>query len=138
MWFGAPRAASRPASATRSVFDWDDYLTLARRLASEPDEASRRSAISRAYYAAYHAAASYVRAKRLVPASRSLSHRLVWAIFATDPDPDRADVGARGRDLQQVRNLADYGASFPGNLERRTRGAIVRSQTLLDLIDALP
>lgn len=120
------------------MFDWNDYLTLAKRLANEPDEASQRSAISRAYYAAYHAAASYVRVTRLVPASRSLSHRLVWATLATDPDLDRADVGARGRDLQQVRNLADYGASFPGNLERRSRGVIVRSQALLDLIDKLP
>ena len=31
-------------------FDWNEYLVLARQLATAGDEASKRSAISRAYY----------------------------------------------------------------------------------------
>jgi uncharacterized protein (UPF0332 family) len=34
--------------------DAADFLTLANQLATQPDEASQRSAVSRAYYAAYH------------------------------------------------------------------------------------
>lgn len=37
-------------------FDWAGYLSLADYLASRPDEAARRSAISRAYYYVYNIA----------------------------------------------------------------------------------
>jgi len=38
------------------VFDWSEYLTLANQLAANNDEASHRSAMSRAYYCVYHKA----------------------------------------------------------------------------------
>ena len=48
-------------------FDWTGFLTLAERLATDTgDEAAQRTAISRAYYAAYHAAASFVRAQGIL------------------------------------------------------------------------
>lgn len=37
-------------------FNWNGYFTLANELARRADEASRRSAISRAYYYVYHLA----------------------------------------------------------------------------------
>ncbi len=55
------------------MFVWTDYLVLAERLAArDADEAALRTAISRAYYAAYHRASTYVRANILVP-PRSVS-----------------------------------------------------------------
>jgi len=39
-------------------FDWNEYLALARRLAAAGDEASKRSAISRAYYFVFNSAFS--------------------------------------------------------------------------------
>jgi uncharacterized protein (UPF0332 family) len=43
------------------VFDWDGFLALAEELAARPqDEAARRSAISRAYYATFHAGREYL------------------------------------------------------------------------------
>jgi hypothetical protein len=42
------------------MFDWSDYLTLAKQLATNADEASKRAAISRAYYAAFGLARNYV------------------------------------------------------------------------------
>ena len=41
------------------MFDWPDYLALASKLTGG-DEASQRTAISRAYYAAFHAARRHV------------------------------------------------------------------------------
>jgi len=129
---------STSTSITPSVFDWEDYLSLARRLATESDEAARRSTISRAYYAVYHAASDYVRSRTLVPSTRRLNHRLVWEILINDQDADRSMVGRRGRVLRDVRVDADYRARFPGNLARKSRDAVAEAQALLDLIDALP
>jgi uncharacterized protein (UPF0332 family) len=35
------------------MFDWDDFLVLAKELAQNNDEASLRTSISRIYYAVY-------------------------------------------------------------------------------------
>jgi hypothetical protein len=42
------------------MFYWLDYLDLARRLANDLEEASQRSSISRAYYAAFHTAKRHI------------------------------------------------------------------------------
>jgi hypothetical protein len=38
------------------MFDWTSYFVLARELAKRPEEASRRTAVSRAYYAIFNKA----------------------------------------------------------------------------------
>jgi uncharacterized protein (UPF0332 family) len=38
----------------------DEFLTLAEQLAGQPSEAARRSAVSRAYYGAFHLARGLV------------------------------------------------------------------------------
>lgn len=53
-------------------FDWIDYLSFATELLSDPDtpgppEAALRSAASRAYYAAFHAALTFAQAEGYVP-----------------------------------------------------------------------
>lgn len=40
-------------------FVWLDYLGLAKRLGAQADEASLRSAVSRAYYASHHLCSDY-------------------------------------------------------------------------------
>jgi hypothetical protein len=41
-------------------FDWSAYRTVAETLKDDADEASQRSAISRAYYCAYHQALNHL------------------------------------------------------------------------------
>ncbi|MDP9364247.1 MAG: hypothetical protein M3Q10_08485 [Chloroflexota bacterium] len=54
------------------MFDWDEFLALAERLNVQgADEATQRTIISRAYYAAYHAASTFVRAEGLLRVSHS-------------------------------------------------------------------
>jgi uncharacterized protein (UPF0332 family) len=120
------------------VFDWHDYLHLADRLALVGDEAEQRSAISRAYYAVYHAASAFVRARSLVPSGRRLTHDLVWNALISDPNPDRANAGVRGDRLKRSRHDADYRAPFPGDLERRVRDVLAESRAMIDDIDQLP
>jgi hypothetical protein len=68
-------------------FDWTEYLDLAADLVGRRgDPASERTAISRAYYAAFHLAAA-----RFVAAGERLTlfgddHVLVWDWFASAGD----------------------------------------------------
>src|SRR5918998_841448 len=101
------------------MFDWQGYLALAEQLArSGGTEAERRTAISRAYYAVYHRASSYVREQVLVPTTERLTHQKVWAAVGADSDPIRIDTAVRGNRLQRRRVEADYQAAFPPDLTR--------------------
>jgi hypothetical protein len=118
------------------VFAWRDYLTLAQQLAGPAaDEAAQRTAISRAYYAAYHAAAAFVRAKGILTVGHT--HTTVWGALARDPDPGRADVGLKGYGLKQVRLGADYQNPFPGDLARQVRQSIAESSSVIETLDRL-
>jgi hypothetical protein len=119
-----------------SPFAWDDYLTLAKRLAlparGDATEAELRSAISRAYYAAYHAASSYVRAQALVSPAERLTHTKVWDVLARDPATERAEVGQRGDVLRRVRVSADYRNPFPDtDIVARVAAALVEADRLV-------
>ena len=119
------------------MFDWAGYLDVADRLLAEaPDEAALRSAISRAYYAAYHAAAAFVAASGLL--TQRHTHRRVWDALASDFDPARSSIGTRGDQLRQIRNDADYRDRMPGNLEIRARDAVAEGRSLVEAIRQLP
>lgn len=120
-------------------FDWTEFLGLARRLARQTtSEAEQRSAISRAYYAVFHAASSFIRANTLVPPSERLSHDKVWKLLAADPGPDRADVGRRGELLKRVRVDADYRSPFPhGDLDEWTSDALAEADYLIGALSRL-
>ena len=116
-----------------TAFDWKtDYLALA---GDPTDEAALRSAISRAFYAAYHTAAVFVRAKGLLVTGHT--HTTVWRALATAPDPTRAAVGTRGMQLKLSREYADYHNPFPGHLPREARDALVEAQAVIDALDRL-
>ena len=117
-------------------FDWVDFLTLAERLATDPgDEAAQRTAISRAYYAAYHAAAACVRAKGILMVGHT--HRSVWRALKADPDPNRADAGRKGDRLRWFRTAADYRNPFPGDLGRLATTAVAEARVVIDDLDRL-
>ncbi len=67
-------------------FNWNEYLNLATILSANGDEASQRTATSRAYYAAFHAATLH--AKRNGYAEHS--HARLWKMYSSD-----ADINAR-------------------------------------------
>ena len=117
-------------------FDWVDFLTLAERLAGDTDdEPAQRTAISRAYYAAYHVAASLVRAKGILTVGHT--HLTVWRALTNDPDPDLVLVGRRGDDLKRLRGDADYRNPFPGNLGNLVQAAIAEARNLIEALDRL-
>jgi hypothetical protein len=87
------------------------------------EEAALRSAISRAYYAAFHVAKAFV--DLLVeqgilqwPGTRRSIHDQVWDVLTLHPDPVVAGLADRGRLLKRERTEADY--SVAPNKRRAT------------------
>lgn len=123
------------------MFDWTDYLTLARRLARERDEASQRSAISRAYYASYCTARNWLLSRGFVFPDHSQPHFHVWDEFQsqrqahvwsslTSPAHASArEVGRAGRRFRVKRNSADYDNTLPG-LTQEVTVALARAEDI--------
>lgn len=85
-------------------FNWNDYLTLANALSTNGDEASQRSAISRAYYSAFHAATIHA-----APNGYSeRSHGRLWKMYQTDSDLNARRLSVLGNQMKKAREDADY------------------------------
>lgn len=84
------------------AFDWIEFLDLADDLARRRgDPAAERTAISRAYYAAFHLASD-----RFVTAGERLTllgddHALVWDWFVMSSDRRLRAIGANGKRLRR-------------------------------------
>ena len=94
------------------AFDWADYLELARDLASRSDEASQRTAISRAYYAAFGNASHLLRREGVSFPQQDV-HQFVWSEFRNSSDDKRQQIGIDGDRLKRARRAADYAHEFP-------------------------
>lgn len=88
---------------------WESYLDLAKSLADRTTkEANLRSAVSRAYYAAYHVALSKT------PYTKSETgdtHRLVAAWYSNKRDIKNRFIAAALDKMRNYRNDADYRAN---------------------------
>jgi len=96
------------------AFAWLDFLPLAERVADDGDEASARSAICRASYAAYHAAAAFARVRGMP--DRGHTRRRVWDASANPPALARSAAGAVG-DRPEA---GEDGRRLPQPLPRRS------------------
>jgi uncharacterized protein (UPF0332 family) len=92
-------------------FDWAEYLRLATDLSQNPDEASHRTSISRAYYSVYHAASA--QAIRNGYPSGQGSHARIWKVFAQDQNKASKRLAQLGNTMKRVRELADYRSVVP-------------------------
>jgi len=102
------------------MFDWGEYHLLASDLLSQADnsqqkEAALRSAVSRAYYAAFHAADGYLKGTKMYPsmqensATTEGSHNRIINTFITDTDhPGWEKIGKKLKRLKWARTWADY------------------------------
>jgi hypothetical protein len=100
------------------MFDWWEYYLLAEELLSQADSSSRkeamlRSAVSRAYYAAFHRACDYLREVNKYPArqefesNRKETHRLLIDRFMGNPNrPEWNEIGQMLYHLRRVNPLA--------------------------------
>ncbi len=90
-------------------FDWINYLTLAESLAEEPsDEASRRTAISRAYYFVYNIASDRLRSRGAQFPGGESPHNWCWNKYRKGPDPTCVQLGINGQRMKPRWEWADY------------------------------
>src|SRR6185437_2599670 len=101
-----------------------DFLTLAQQLALETTEAAWRSALSRAYYAAFHVARQLLENLGFAVPRADRAHGHVWLRLSNCSDPPIQKVGADLNYLRRDRNWADY------DLARPMRQAIMQRQLL--------
>jgi uncharacterized protein (UPF0332 family) len=90
-----------------------DFLTLANVLCGETTEAAWRSAVSRAYYAAFHAARQLLRDLGFRTPRADQAHAYLWLRLSNCGDAHLQIAGRRLRDLRSERNHADYDIDAP-------------------------
>lgn len=108
-------------------FNWSEYLALAQQLAgkaqiSATQESRLRSAISRAYYAAFIQARNYLRDTMGLSIPRQNTHQYVSDQFQNSSDPIHQQIGGSLARLRYRRTKADYDdvvANLP-NLTQRS------------------
>jgi len=85
-----------------------DFLTVAGGLASDSTEAAWRSAISRAYYAAFHAARELMTDLGFTVPQGDSTHAYAWIRLQNCGDPKVRKAGSNLNVLRGQRNRADY------------------------------
>jgi uncharacterized protein (UPF0332 family) len=96
------------------MFDWDEFLKLAKELAQQNDEASLRTAISRIYYAVYWKARIQLEKEGFVVRfgiGRG-SHEQVWDEYNNRQGNDNKKIFKFGVELKRNRTKADYKAEI--------------------------
>jgi uncharacterized protein (UPF0332 family) len=89
-------------------FDWSEYFRLADQLGKRADEASLRSAISRAYYYVYHLALTRAEANSYKSLPGEGTHSQLWRVFSRSPEPDCQRLAVIAVRLKEKRERADY------------------------------
>jgi uncharacterized protein (UPF0332 family) len=88
--------------------DFRDYLTVALRLVAGATEADWRSAVSRAYYAAFHVGCELLRSLKFTVPRADRAHAFVWLRLSNSSHPDVDQAGAHLNHMRGERNWADY------------------------------
>lgn len=120
------------------MFDWWDFLGVAERMAGTSDEAERRTAISRTYYAAFGTALAWRKGCRYFETLEDGSdHQRLWAEFKESADGDERYIGELGSRLRRRRNAADYWPRVD-ELGDMVADSIEDARYLRELLDTLP
>jgi uncharacterized protein (UPF0332 family) len=95
------------------AFDWREYKTLAVKLSGVGDEASKRSAISRGYYFAYHLALARAMANQYLPTTYQSVHKQLWTYYENASNLECRRVALIGKRMKRKRGKADYDDDYP-------------------------
>jgi uncharacterized protein (UPF0332 family) len=105
--------------------DRRDLLEVADDLLGGLKEAHWRSAVSRAYYAAFHAARALLHQCGFAVPKAEQAHAYLWLRLSNCGHPDLANAGAELNDLRSQRNWADY--DLGRTLEQSAAGDFVQA-----------
>ena len=117
-------------------FDWTGYYTLADELAKRADEASLRSAISRAYYYVYQIALERAQTNGFKTIAGEGLHKQLWRNFSASPEPDCQRLAIIAQRLKDKRERADYQQIYP-RINDEIRGMLTDAQDFAARLRAL-
>jgi uncharacterized protein (UPF0332 family) len=116
------------------VFDWDNFLALASDLAGrQGDEAAARTAVSRSYYATFHAGRGLLRKANVPVDTGGRSHRQVQQALARLDEQLGEDVER----LHRWRKEADYETECSFDIEEQAPVIVRLSLDLIGRIRSL-
>lgn len=119
-------------------FDWKNYLDLAKKLAADKgNEASLRSAVSRAYYCVFNLAMTKAKSNDFRPKDDAGSHDQLWTLYGRNTDehcPKISNIGAR---MKRRRVKADYYSNIT-KLEDEVADALSDADECIAMLSALP
>ena len=113
----------------RVMIRGDEFLRLAENYAAETSEASWRSAVSRAYYAAFHVARDLMTSLGLVTPRAELAHAFLWRRLGNCGLAPLTLAGSRLNQLRGERNRADY--DLNSDLAKKDAQAAVKSAAMV-------
>jgi uncharacterized protein (UPF0332 family) len=126
------------------AFNWQDFLTFAENINAEPDklgprEAALRSAVSRAYYAAFCAAIELGKKDGYVPRGTGDDHPNIRKHFLhSKPSHEKKkDISNQLDRLHDLRRRADYQNTLPQKPENMAYYAIGMAKKVFACIDDL-
>jgi len=115
--------------------NWRDFLSLAARVAADTTEADWRTAVSRAYYAAFHTARQVLTDLNFTVPRADRAHQ--YLVFRLSNCGESA-VEQAGRDLEtrrRLRNRADYD-DFPAVTQPQAAAAVRLAEGIIQVFDS--
>lgn len=118
-------------------FDWNNYLSLAEELATKADEASKRTAISRAYYCVFNQAFARAESTAGSYPKEQGYHKWCWSKYMATPDLSCRQLGVDGDRMFRLRVRADYNAEDIPRLGDRVIRMLQDARQFLTALAAL-
>lgn len=119
------------------AFDWAEYLSLAEQLSRSNDESSQRTAISRAYYFAFHAARDRASANNYRRSEEETTHNSLWTHYERNNNADCRRIAFLGKRLHTRRVRADYKENYDRIAEDMVQ-VLIEARRCAQIIKDLP
>jgi uncharacterized protein (UPF0332 family) len=115
--------------------NWRDFLSLATQLAAGGTEAHWRSAVSRAYYAAFHVARRLFTDLNFTVPRADRAHQYLVFRLSNCAEPTVEQAGRNLETLRRLRNRADYDET-PVLTQSQAVAAVRLAESIIQVLDA--
>lgn len=115
--------------------DFREFMHAAELLADEGSEGCARSAVSRAYYAAFHVGRDFLEQTGFTAPRADRAHAFVFLRLSNAGDFDVVDAGQRLNQMRAWRNKADYDPRRKVSQSDAER-AIIEANDIIAVIDS--
>jgi uncharacterized protein (UPF0332 family) len=114
--------------------NWRDFLALAAQLAADATEAGWRSAVSRAYYAAFHTARRLLTELSFTVPRADRAHQYLVFRLSNCGESTAEQAGRDLDTLRRLRNRADYD-DMPAVTQAQAVAAVRLAEGIIQVLD---